>query len=52
MTGEHHVPLFKGKPDDELLKEINAESILQVLNRKQWNNSNRFVSTFKAIATQ
>ncbi|XP_013392664.1 uncharacterized protein LOC106160570 [Lingula anatina] len=45
LCGEHHVPLFKGKPPQDLLTLFEDSPVEEVLKQQKWNNSNKYQSS-------
>ncbi|KAL4223925.1 hypothetical protein ACF0H5_017387 [Mactra antiquata] len=44
LVGNHHVPVFKGKPSAEILQKLTRTPCEQVLQQQNWTSRNKYAS--------
>ena len=45
LNGEIHAPVFKGKPDAEMIDSLQQTSPEDVFKQRKWDNSTKYVSS-------
>ena len=51
LTGRHHLPVFKGKPSEEMLEALTHDLPEDVIQKQQWTDQNKYVSEAHSAET-